>query len=75
MVDTPDANVAEATLHPGSKRAILFGKQTGELQNARRIASVVGEDYNCAEFRRFGVAREFCCCQHKTLTVRGEAKT
>jgi len=39
------------------------------------VASVVGEDYNFAEFRRFGVAREFCCCQHKTLTVRGEAKT
>jgi hypothetical protein len=29
---------------------IFVGKQTGELQNARRFSSVVGEDHNLAEF-------------------------
>jgi hypothetical protein len=61
-------------------RAILFGKQAGELQNARWIASVVTEDHNFAEFRlasglgqRFSeigrsvLGPEFCCFEHISL--------
>src|SRR6267143_660780 len=68
--------------HANQTRAILFGKETGELHNARRFASVVGEDQNFAEFGlasgpgdrfsevgRSALGHEFCSCGHKNLRV------